>query len=58
MTVFQLKPRKKIKLKLSSFDLRLLIRAVADLRKRVIEQNGPTEDINALLIRLCDLSDQ
>lgn len=58
MTVFQLKPRKKIKLKLSSFDLRLLIRAVADLRNRVIEQNGPTEDINALLIRLCDLSDQ
>lgn len=49
---------KKIKLKLSSFDLRLLIRAVADLRNRVIEQNGPTEDINSLLLRLCDLSDQ
>ena len=49
---------KKIKLKLSSFDLRLLIRAVAEFRNRVIEQNGATEDVNSLLIRLCDLSDQ
>jgi len=49
---------RKVKLKLDRFDLRLLIRAVADLRNLIISQNSPTEDVNALLIRLCDLADK
>lgn len=49
---------KSKKIKLDSFDIRLLIRALSVLRNQIILQDGPTDDINSLLLRLCDLADQ
>ena len=43
---------RKIKLKLDSFELRLLINALAEWRNRLLTENAPTEDVGALLLEL------
>lgn len=43
---------RKIKLKLDSFELRLLINALVGWRNRLLAENAPTEDVEALLLEL------
>lgn len=43
---------RKIKLKLDSFELRLLINALVEWRNRLLAENAPTEDVGALLLGL------
>ena len=43
---------RKIKLKLDSFELRLLINALVEWRNRLLTDNAPTEDVGALLLEL------
>ena len=44
---------KKIKIKVDDFELRLIIRALAEWRNDLLKENKPTEDIDELLIRFC-----
>ena len=38
---------------LDDFELRLIIRALAEWRNALIAENKPTEDLDELLIRFC-----
>ena len=38
---------------LHDFELRLIIRALAEWRNALIAENKPTEDLDELLIRFC-----
>ena len=44
---------RKIKIKVDDFELRLIIRALAEWRNILIAENKPTEDLDELLIRFC-----
>lgn len=44
---------RKIKIKVDDFELRLIIRALAEGRNTLIAENKPTEDLDELLIRFC-----
>ena len=44
---------KKIKIKVDDFELRLIIRALAEWRNDLLKENKPTEDVDELLIRFC-----
>ena len=44
---------KKIKIKMDDFELRLIIRALAEWRNALIAENKPTENLDELLIRFC-----
>ena len=44
---------KKIKIKVDDFELRLIIRALAECRNALIAENKPTENLDELLIRFC-----
>lgn len=44
---------RKIKIKADYFELRLIIRALAEWRNTLLAEQKPTEDIDELLIRLC-----
>ena len=44
---------RKIKIKVDDFELRLIIRALAEWRNALIAENKPTEDLDELLIRFC-----
>ena len=45
--------RDRIKIKVDDFELRLIIRALAEWRNILIAENKPTEDLDELLIRFC-----
>lgn len=44
---------KKIKIKVDDFELRHIIRALAEWRNALIAENKPTENLDELLIRFC-----
>lgn len=44
---------RKIKIKVDGFELRLIIRALAEWRNTLIAENKATEDLDELLIRFC-----
>lgn len=44
---------RKIKIKVDDFELRFIIRALAEWRNTLIAENKPTEDLDELLIRFC-----
>lgn len=44
---------RKIRIKVDGFELRLIIRALAEWRNTLIAENKPTEDLDKLLIRFC-----
>ncbi len=44
---------RKIRIKVDGFELRLIIRALAEWRNTLIAENKPTEDLDELLIRFC-----
>lgn len=44
---------RKIKIKVDDFELRLVIRALAEWRNTLIAENKSTEDLDELLIRFC-----
>ncbi|MFR8003040.1 MAG: hypothetical protein ACLU62_08985 [Hydrogeniiclostridium sp.] len=44
---------KKIKIKVDIFELRLLIKALAEWRNSLLAEDKPTEDVEELLIRFC-----
>ena len=46
--------RKKIKIKLDSFELNLLINGVNEFRNMLLAENLPTEDVEELLLKIID----
>ena len=44
---------RKIKIRVDDFELRLIVRALAEWRNALIAENKPTEDLDELLIRFC-----
>ena len=44
----------KVKLELTSYDVRLVINALLCFRNKAIQEDLPTEDINELILKLCD----
>lgn len=42
----------KRKIKVDDFELRVIVRALNELRNQLITANKPTEDIDILLLRL------
>ena len=46
--------RKKIKLKLDSFECNLLINAINEFRNMLLAEDLPTEDVDELLLKLID----
>ena len=44
---------RKIKIKVDDYELRLIIRALAEWRNTLIAEDKPTEDLDGLLIRFC-----
>lgn len=44
---------RKIKIKVTEFEERLIIRALCEWRNTLIREGKPTEDITELLVRLC-----
>ena len=44
---------KKIKIRVDDFELRLIIRALAEWRNSLLKEDKPTEDVDDLLIRFC-----
>ena len=46
--------RKKIKLKLDSFELNLLINGMNEFRNMLLVEDLPTEDVDELLLKLID----
>ena len=47
--------RKKIKIKLDSFELNLLINAMNEFRNMLLAKDLPTEDVDELLLKLIDV---
>ena len=45
---------KKIKIKLDSFELNLLINSVNEFRNMLLAEDLPTEDVDELLLKLID----
>lgn len=45
---------KKVKLKLDNFECNLLVNGMNEFRNMLLEQDLPTEDVEALLIRIID----
>ena len=45
---------KKIKLKLDSFELNLLINGMNEFRNMLLAEDLPTEDVDKLLLKLID----
>ena len=43
---------KKAKIRLDDFELRIVIRAVNDLRTKLINENIDTNDVNEILLKL------
>ena len=48
------KKKDKVKLELTSYDIRLIINALLCFRNKAIQEDLPTEDINELILQLCD----
>ena len=46
--------RKKIKIKLDSFELNILINGINEFRNMLLAENLPTEDVDELLLKLID----
>ena len=46
--------RKKIKLKLNSFECNLLINGMKEFRNMLLAEDLPTEDVDELLLKLID----
>ena len=44
---------RKIKIMVDDFELRLIVRALAEWRTALIAENKPTEVLDELLIRFC-----
>ena len=44
---------RKIKIRVDDFELRLIVRSLAEWRNALIAENKPTEDLDELLIRFC-----
>ena len=49
-----LRKKDKVKLELTSYDIRLIINALLCFRNKAIQEDLPTEDINELILQLCD----
>ena len=47
--------RKKIKIKLDSFVLNLLINGINEFRNMLLAEDLPTEDVDELLLKLIDV---
>lgn len=45
---------KRKKIRLTAFDLRLVIRAVSEFRNAILAQNCPTDDVDRILLMLID----
>ena len=45
---------KRKKIRLTAFDLRLVIRAVSEFRNAILSQNGSTDDVDRILLMLID----
>lgn len=45
---------KKVKIKLDSFECNLLINGIFEWRNQLLEDDIPSEDVDALLIRIID----
>ena len=45
---------KKRRITLTDFEYRLLINTLVDYRNKLLEANKPTEDVNALLVKVID----
>lgn len=45
---------KKYRIILTDFEFRLMIKALAEFRNQLLEAEKPTEDINALLLKVID----
>lgn len=48
------KKKDKVKLELTSYDVGLIINALLCFRNKAIQEDLPTEDINELILQLCD----
>ena len=48
------KRKRKIKLKLDSFECNLLITGMNEFRNMLLAENSPTEDVDELLLKLID----
>ena len=46
--------RKKIKIKVDSFELNLLINGMNEFRNMLLAEDLPTEDVDKLLLKLID----
>ena len=46
--------RKKIKIKLDSFELNILINGINEFRNMLLAEDLPTEDVDELLLKLID----
>ena len=46
--------RKRIKLKLNSFECNLLINGINEFRNMLLAEDLPTEDVDKLLLKLID----
>lgn len=44
---------RKNKIKVDNFELRVIVRALADLRNQLIREGKPTEDVDELILRFC-----
>ena len=44
---------RKNKIKVDNFELRVIVRALADLRNQMIREGKPTEDVDELILRFC-----
>ena len=49
---------KKIKIKLCSFELNLLINGMNEFRNMLLAENLPTEDVDELLLKIIDKSEK
>lgn len=47
----------KVKIRFDSFEYNLLINGIFEWRNMLLEQNIPTEDVDALLIKIIDKAD-
>ena len=47
--------RKKIKIKLDSFECNLLINGINEFRNMLLAEDLPTEDVDELLLKLCEI---
>ena len=49
---------KKYKIKLDEYDVRIVIRALNDLRNKQIEEGNPTDPVDEILIAFANLIQQ